>query len=154
MSGPRVTSGKGSEQSVGTPREFLDAVERRFGIITLDLAADETNRVCDQWISKETDSLSVPWTSSGLMWVNPPYGNIEPWVKKCAKSFGRVALLAPASVGTNWFAYYVNRLAYVLFLRPRITFVGHKDPYPRDLMLAVYGKEATGYECWNWKGTK
>lgn len=150
MSGPRVTSGKGSEQSVGTPRAFLDAVEKRFGIITLDLAADETNRVCDPWISKETNSLSVPWLSTGLMWLNPPYSKIEPWAKKCARRKGKIALLVPASVGTNWFAYYVDTRARVLFLRPRMTFVGHKDPYPRDLILAVYG-ETPGYECWNWK---
>lgn len=153
MSGPRVTSGKGSEQSVGTPREFLDAVERRFGIITLDLAADENNRVCDAWISKETDSLSVPWTSPGLLWVNPPYSKIEPWARKCAGAKCLVALLVPASVGTNWFSDYVYRHAYVLFLHPRVTFVGHKKPYPRDLMLAVYGY-SRGFECWNWKGTK
>ena len=150
--GARVSSGKDSEQSVGTPREFLDAVELRFGQIVVDLAADESNRVCDEWISEATNSLVSCWEGLGLRWLNPPYSKIAPWAKRCADhlALARIALLVPASVGTNWFADYVATKALVLFLRPRMTFVGHRDPYPKDMILAVYG-EPPGYETWNWK---
>lgn len=146
-----------SVQVVRTPREFLDAVEARFSPLTWDLAADEINHVTPGWHgsgAKWGDSLIAPWSEiSGLLWLNPPYGNIAPWADKCAlaASHGaRIAFLVPASVGSNWFAEHVDGKALVLFLRPRLTFVGHTQSYPKDLILALYG-EKPGYECWRWK---
>jgi len=43
MSGPRVSTGIDSKQDYGTPRDFLDAVEKRFGAIGMDLAAHAAN---------------------------------------------------------------------------------------------------------------
>jgi hypothetical protein len=44
MSGPRVSTGEDSKQDYGTPREFLDACEKRFGPIIFDLAAHRGNK--------------------------------------------------------------------------------------------------------------
>src|SRR5690606_17204709 len=76
-----------SAQDYATPRVFLDAVERRFGRIRWDLAAHELNAVCDLWIGEHQDSLTVPWAEQcrGLCWLNPPFGDIEPWAAKCAR---------------------------------------------------------------------
>lgn len=158
VGGPRVSSGKGSEQSVGTPREFLDAVERRFGTLEFDLAANADNSVCGPHFyglgSPATDALITWWGGKPLfMWCNPPFIHIEPWAAKCARDRhpeARIAFLIPASVGSNWFAEHVDGKALVLFLRPRLTFVGHSAPYPKDLILAMYG-EKPGYECWKWR---
>lgn len=43
MNGPRVSSGTDSVQDVGTPLEFIDAIERRFGRVRYDLAAHAGN---------------------------------------------------------------------------------------------------------------
>ena len=154
-----------SVQEVGTPREFLDAVEERFGRLRWDLAADETNHVTEGWSGPgstvQPDSLKGAWWAlpEGLLWLNPPYAKIGPWAEKCSRwrevdswnaTRQRIAFLVPASVGTNWFAAHVDRKALVLFLSPRLTFVGHTQSYPKDLMLAVYGARP-GYECWRWK---
>lgn len=161
---PKQKPGR-SVQEVGTPYEFLAAVQNRFGAIVWDLAADASNHVVDDWSGpgsvKQPDSLAGAWWAlpPGLLWLNPPYANIADWAAKCARARAeghgnskthRIALLVPASVGTNWFADHVAEKALVLFLRPRLTFVGHRDPYPKDLMLAVYG-ERPGYECWRWR---
>ena len=158
---PAQRPGK-SVQEVGTPRAFLDAVEARFGKLAWDLAADETNHVTPGWFGPgsayQEDSFAARWwTLAGLCWLNPPYGEIGKWAEKCAAESGegnsamaRIAFLVPASVGTNWFAAHVDRKALVLFLSPRLTFVGHTQSYPKDLMLAVYG-EKPGYECWRWR---
>jgi phage N-6-adenine-methyltransferase len=143
-----------SVQEVGTPREFLDAVERRFGSLDWDLAADGSNHVTPYWFGPgsryEQDSLTAHWAAGYFSWLNPPYGNIAPWARKCAFAGMRIAFLVPASVGSNWFAEHVDGKALVLFLRPRLTFVGHTQSYPKDLILAMYG-EKPGYECWRWK---
>lgn len=151
-----------STQEVGTPRVFLDAVQARFGRIVVDLAADASNHIGPHWCGPGgmfADALSLAcqwnWTAfEGLRWLNPPYSEIGKWADKCAEQSAigpcRIALLVPASVGTNWFAKYVDGKALVLFLRPRLTFVNHRDPYPKDLMLCLYG-ENPRYECWRWR---
>lgn len=111
MTMPRQKPGK-SRQVWSTPWPFLDAVERRFGPITFDLAADLTNcRVrsfdaakllgggqavlprafakCYYGPSSEfgVDALAQDWRQlSGNLWLNPEYADIGPWAKKCSES--------------------------------------------------------------------
>ncbi len=155
MSGARISGD--SVQEVGTPRAFLDAVERKFGRLVFDLAADASNHVCPQWFGPGselgTDAIVQPWPRDGLCWLNPPYDSIGKFVAKARTEslLGvRIAMLIPASVSTNWFAENVFGHARVLPLRPRLTFVGHKDPYPKDLMLCVFGPGAGGFQPWKW----
>ncbi len=149
-----------SEQTVCTPRDFLDAVENRFGRIQWDCAATRDNGVTHNMLSyfgpdhvnpDNRDGLTALWTSDCLHWCNPPFSKIGPWVEKAASSGANVLMLLPASVGSEWFAAHVHRKAYVLALSPRLTFNGHTDPYPKDLMLLVYGAGLYGFDCWRWK---
>lgn len=159
MTMPAQKRGK-SNQDVGTPREFLDAVERRFGPLAWDLAASEVNHVVEDWYGTGSpwcaDSLSpeCQWrTVGGLLWLNPPFANIDPWAWKCSIEtyYGaRPLLRAPASLGAKWYWRHVHGQALVLALQPRLTFVGSEDPYPKDLILAAFGEQA-GIEPWRWK---
>lgn len=149
---PRQKPGR-SEQVVGTPEEFIMAVEERFGHLSVDLAATAENAKAPFHIGPESDSLKQKWNLyDGNLWLNPPFGHIKPWVKKASKTIpsGRILVLVPASVGSNWFADHVWGRARVYFLRPRMMFVGHTAGYPKDLMLLVYGEEP-GVELWRWK---
>jgi hypothetical protein len=61
-------------------------------------------------------------------------------------------MLTPASIGTEWFRRHVLGRAFVLGLSPRLTFVGTTAPYPKDLMLTVWGGPyGPGFGCWNWR---
>lgn len=147
-----------SEQSVGTPRVFLDAVEARFGTINLDVAASPDNAVCSRYYALERgcDGLRDPWVGT-LNWCNPPFSQIAPWVAKARSEAGRSReslLLVPASVGANWWRDHVHHLADVYFLNGRLTFVGHQDPYPRDLALLRYGAVNTDYLVWDWRADR
>jgi len=158
---PKQKPGK-SEQVVGTPREFLDAVVRRFGPIGHDLAATRENSVIpsdgDDHFGPgsrlATDSLLADWTalSSDLLWLNPPFRKIGPWAKKCALHRDeKIALLVPLST-SSWAVNYVFPFARVLGLFPRLVFEGHETSYPKDAMLAIYGSGwAPGFEVWKWK---
>ena len=91
----------------------------------------------------------------GNAWLNPEYRHIAPWAKKCAKTrldrgAQKILLLVPASVGSNWFQRHCWEKSLVLLLNPRLTFVGHTHPYPKDLCLCVYGV-APGIDIWRWK---
>ena len=149
-----------SETVVGTPRVFLDAVERRWGPLTVDLAATAENAKAPHCITPEQDSLVQDWYRlQGNLWLNPPYDDIGPWAKKCVTELAmaplrgwRVLFLVPASIGSNWFAEHVYCHAAVHALKGRLTFNGHKDPYPKDLILAEYGSlDGKGFDVWDWR---
>ncbi len=143
-----------SEQSVGTPWEFIRAVEARFCKIGIDLAASFENRKAQVFIDEESDSLSVDWSAaSGDAWLNPPFRNIGPWAAKCASNRNPdhlIFMLTPASISSNWFRDHVHGHARVFALNPRMKFEGHKDVFPKDLILSVYGFDP-GFEVWRWK---
>jgi len=147
-----------SEQVVCTPPEFLDAVRDRLGIAQFDcdLAASDDNAVCPNYFVEEENALVQPWKEGeDWNWCNPPYENITPWVQKAwmeVPTGARTAMLVPASVGSNWWKNWVHEAAHVLLLNGRITFVGHKTCYPKDLALLLYCRSHIGgYEVWTWE---
>lgn len=142
-----------SETVVSTPSNFLSAVERRFGKIDVDLACTRANcKGTYGYVHGEQDSLACDWAAlDGLCWLNPPYSNIAPWAHKSAVSGARILFLVPASIGANWFWDSVYPYAHVLSVG-RMTFDGHADPYPKDLILACYGYGTTAkLERWDWR---
>ena len=161
-----------SEQTVATPFAFIDAVEKRFRRLTFDLAATIDNcrvRFPDVGRSMSRsyfgpaspvgeDSLAQLWARlRGNLFLNPPYGDIKTWARKChetPRAAGRrILFLVPASVGSNWWLDYVHDKALVLFTSPRVTFETHSAPYPKDLALVVFSaSDKPGYECWRWDG--
>lgn len=145
-----------SEQSVGTPRELLDAVERRWGRLQFDLAADANNAVAFNFFSKEDDALRQSWAGRGLCWLNPPFDDIPRFAARCkaeARRGARIIMLTPAAVSTNWYAAHVQGHALVYPIK-RCRFVGHDADFPKDLMLSLYGWGISGWgHFWNWKET-
>jgi hypothetical protein len=157
----RVSSGPASRQDYRTDAEFIRAVEARFRKIEVDLAAHAANAQCPIWygpggVWEDALRVDLDWPTDRMLWLNPPFVDIAPWAAKCAQTNyrltgrGAIAFLVPASVGSNWFARFVHGKALVLALNgPRLKF-GGKDPFPKDLMLAVYG-EPPGFDVWRWR---
>lgn len=142
------------------------AVTRKFGNPAWDLAATAKNTKAERYFTPEQDSLKQDWRlCTGVLWLNPPYGNIEPWARKCALelSFGHEKLLlVPASVGSNWFWKWVWPYAVVHSVG-RMAFDNcfNKDgdlvttPYPKDLILAHYNwQHNRRLTRWQWKEGK
>lgn len=167
MTMPKQKRGR-SKQTYATPWEFIRAVERRFGPIAFDLAAEASTAKAPAYWGPDngTDSLSMPWAErlpTGNLWLNPPFGDVAPWARKCAMEApnrrGLLLMLTPASIATDWFADYVFPHAFVLAIRPRIAFegtvpnpkTGKLDGFPKDLMLSVYGLGINGLGLWKWK---
>ncbi len=166
-----------TNQVVGTPREFIDAVETRFGKLYCDVCATPSNakapiffqdpkckeEVFDARVSNRVgfDGLSRPWEipSAGWWnWLNPPFNDIATWLIKVHKEQLPTLVLVPASVGSNWYAQHVQGKASVFFLSPRMTFEGSTDPYPKDLMLIAFDFTLLGAGLlntqpvqWRWK---
>jgi phage N-6-adenine-methyltransferase len=157
--GPSINKGK-SKQDVGTPWEFVRAVEAKWGPMVGDLACTTKNKKAPKgfFFDEGEDALAEDWAlrfPTGNLWLNPPFGDIGPWAERCAyhgsRRDGLIFLLTPASIGTDWFAEHVFGNALVLGVRPRLTFEGSVDPYPKDLCLSIFGRATGGFALWRWK---
>lgn len=148
---PKQNPGK-SEQDVKTPLDFLVYVRARLHApFIIDLAASKENTVVERFYSIEQDSLKQVWPTEGWCWLNPPYNNIRPWVEKASLGYSQVAMLVPASTGSNWWRDWVHNKCHVLLLNGRLTFEGHTSPYPKDLALLLYTPFIkSGYDVWDW----
>jgi phage N-6-adenine-methyltransferase len=153
--GPTINRGS-SRQDYETPDDFIQAVEARFGKLDFDLAASAENTKAPLFYTEEDNSLARRWDDlEGNLWLNPPFTDIGAWAGKCCMTKlspqTRILFLVPASVGSEWYRLYVHDRAYVLTLSPRLTFKGCKDPYPKDMLLAVFnGPKLSGFEPWRW----
>lgn len=155
-----------SKQDYGTPWEFIRAVEAKWGPIVHDLACTRENaKAPSGYYFPEDDALKHSWSKdfpTGNLWLNPPFANIDPWAERCAfegiRRDGLIFMLTPASIGTEWFRARAWGNARVLGVGPRLTFegtpinpkTGKPDPYPKDLMLSIFGKATAGFDLWRW----
>ena len=64
MSGPAIDRAN-SRQDWATPPEMIAACEKRFGAITLDLAAAAHNAKAAHFYDEAADSLSQSWHETG-----------------------------------------------------------------------------------------
>jgi phage N-6-adenine-methyltransferase len=134
---------------------FVRACEARFGSFDLDLAASTENAKAPYFYTREEDTFTKDWgLGDRTQFLNPEFADIEPYVAKlaaeCRHRRGLTLLLTPASIGCAWFSRHVLGKAVVLGLSPRLTFEGTTAPYPKDLMLSVYGFGLHGFDQWRW----
>lgn len=154
-----ISTGKDSKQDVGTPRDFLDAVEKRWGKISFDLAASADNAVVPNYFDKEADSLKQDWSQlNGLLWLNPEFIKIEPWVQKAAGTeFQDTFLcLAPGAFRTEWWRRWCKNQCHTILLEGYFYFVGHTLGFPKDLHLLEYPLKPDRplVESWDWHNDK
>ena len=83
-----------------TPKWLFDAMGLEFDI---DVAAPVQGIPwipAKRWFSQADDGLAQDW-GGALVWMNPPFSNAAPWVKKFIDN-GNGIVLVPAS-RTKWF---------------------------------------------------
>jgi len=93
------TAARGARDDVddrGTERAFIRDLEKRFRAFTLDVAAAQHNTKAPRFYTREDDGLSQSWNRpdpsndfwtryrehNEMVWCNPPYSDIRPWVEK------------------------------------------------------------------------
>jgi phage N-6-adenine-methyltransferase len=156
--GATLNRGK-SKQDYQTPAALIDAALDRLCLSTFtwDLAATADNKKAPFFYSEQDDSLAQDWDAcGGWLWCNPPYNDITPWVEKAAATTeSYIAMLLPASVGSNWWRDHVHHRAHVLLLNGRVPFMPDKPKwlYPKDCALLLYTPfiKYGSYEVWSWK---
>lgn len=128
-----------------TPPKLVTAMESEFGRFDLDPCCRPETAKAEKFYTQVDDGLSNPW--NGKIWLNPPYSNPAPWLKKAIQETesGRASIvvaLLPSCTDTNWFHAYVLGRSEVRYMRGRITFCDwNGKPSGRSRfasMLAIY----------------
>jgi transcriptional regulator with XRE-family HTH domain len=132
-----------------TPPEFLEAIMRSFGSISIDVAGDERSYVvADRVLTEREDGLATAW-SGRLAWCNPPYSSLSRWINRCADAWearevGSIVALFPARTETIAFRTRVLGMADVVLLPRRLRFHDENRvrlaPSPFALMLVCWGQ--------------
>jgi hypothetical protein len=150
-----------SKQDYATPAVFIERLLLYLGapFFQHDFAADAINSKGRTHYDALTDALKMTradWRAavgSEWGWLNPPFTNIGSWAERCMELMedgGSIALLVPASIGSNWFKEFVYGHASIVALNGRLSFDG-VGPYPKDCMLCCYGPKCERvFHVWSW----
>jgi phage N-6-adenine-methyltransferase len=115
-----------------TPAEYIEAARAVMGTIELDPATCELAQTvvqANEYLTKFEDGLAAQWLRERV-WLNPPYGETDPWIKKLlaefddGKSVKQAIVLVNNATETVWFQSLLNRFP-VCFLNRRIPFWRH-----------------------------
>ena len=152
-----------SKQDYRTPMEFVRLVESNFNLqFAVDAAASEENTKCHEFYDEEDNSLGIDWGVDfpflvghrHAVWLNPPFKRLDPWMAKCAEQAVngvKIVSLTLAGTSQGWYLNHVLGNAMVLQLRERMIFEGETQPYPKDLMVCLWGMGMVGQGWWSWK---
>lgn len=113
-----------------TPPSLFASLDAEF-CFQLDAAAAPHNALCRKFITAEQNTLETPWVDflnvPGYVWLNPPYSDITPFVKKAAaestNQIGTV-MLVPADTSVGWFKEAIQTASEVRFITAgRLAFI-------------------------------
>jgi hypothetical protein len=121
-----------------TPLDLISKV----GLFDYDPCGLQFHKTATKIISLPTDGLKENWT--GRVWLNPPYSNTKPFIKKLSEYRNGIALVLN-STDTVWFQEYGLKKADAMFLlkgRPKFTRMDFsKVSIMRGVVLFAYGLE-------------
>ncbi|EOG3639684.1 phage N-6-adenine-methyltransferase [Enterobacter hormaechei] len=113
-----------------TPPALFVSLDAEFHF-QLDAAAAPYNALCRKFITAEQNTLETPWADylnvPGYVWLNPPYSDIMPFVKKAAAESANqigTVMLVPADTSVGWFKEAIQTASEVrLITAGRLAFI-------------------------------
>lgn len=130
-------SSKSDEWS--TPQTLFDTLNEEFHF-TLDPCANAENAKCKMYYTISENGLEKTWAGH-CVFCNPPYSQIQKWVKKCAEEARKgatVVMLIPARTDTRWFHDYIYKKADIRFIKGRLRFSDSKNAAPFPSMIVIW----------------
>lgn len=131
-------NGQVENDNVATPKAVLDEIVRLFGTYF---------DPCPLNPQPTQDGLSISWAEHAqgrVVFVNPPYSNIAPWLAKGAEEWEQNGVqsvfLIPARVSSKYWADYVfSRATDVFFFQGNLIFEGFDKRAPFPSSMVYYG---------------
>lgn len=116
-----------------TPKWFVQRLAVQFcvgkhsagNVFDLDPCATKCTAKAERYYTIDDNGLSKKWR--GRVFVNPPFSNPAPWVRKAALQVEKgnadvVVMLLPCSMASNWFHEWVLPYAEVHYIKGRLAF--------------------------------
>ena len=133
-----------------TPPHIVDAIEETAGPIWLDPCHHPASPVrAKRAIQLPECGLKADWSTTGLVYVNPPFSDLSPWLFKANKEWAhgavRKMIFMLPSPRLDILAYCEGaaNVATSLFLKKRLTFgstdPAYKYPIPFSIALLFWG---------------
>jgi phage N-6-adenine-methyltransferase len=121
---PDAIATKDPDQKWATPRWFMEAA----GLSpVLDVCAEAWSSKAPRYYYERQDGLKQNWTEDaggGLVWCNPPWGDIEPWLAKGVEEHeASIMFLIPARLNNQYMAQYLPFADTIVIPTPRLAFV-------------------------------
>lgn len=160
---------KNSERE--TPSKLFNLLDNEFHF-TLDAAASKENTKCESYLSVGSNALSIPWITSGNIWLNPPYSRgilglfLEHAWTMAQELETNIVCLVPADPSTQWWKEHVldgylrmnDVHVEIRFLSPRVKFLYQGKPMKGGAMtpnaIVIYrGRKGSGGRVnryWSW----
>lgn len=139
-----------------TVGEVFDPLNAHYGF-TIDVAAAAHNTKCLRFYDKATNGLEQSWDGE-VVWCNPPYSNLWPWIDKAWRSDAVVVMLLPANrTEQKWWHELVEPFrdrglgltveflpGRIRFLKPGQTTIGADERPPFGCCLLVWQGHTPG----------
>ena len=133
----------------GTPIPFYNELNQEF-CFTLDPCCDVSNHKCEKYFTKIDNGLNKSWAGE-VVFCNPPYSELEKWMKKCsteARNGAFVVLLCPARTDTIAFHTWIYNPhtqqfrdgVTVRFIKGRLKFQYAENSAPFPSMVVIFQK--------------
>ena len=130
-----------SMDSWETPDYFFKLLDNQFNF-TLDPCATPGNTKCKKYFTKKQDGLKQDWQGEKVF-VNPPFSDIENWVKKCYEEGQKedtiVVMILPSRTDTKYWHNYIMKANEIWFCKGRVDFLknGKKPKNSATFPLAI-----------------
>jgi transcriptional regulator with XRE-family HTH domain len=127
-----------------TPPHIIAALVDAFGPIGLDPCGHaDAPLLAARKIMLPEDGLAADWSADGLLYINPPFSNLSPWLSKALDAFeaGSVTklifMLPTSRFDLRDFADRASNYATTLILKRRFTFVSPNPRYSHPVPFSI-----------------
>jgi phage N-6-adenine-methyltransferase len=145
----RQVTCQSGENERGTPvwfiRALMEAVGGKFDLDAATHPDTEPFPIAKKRLTKADNGLTTNWV--GDVWLNPPYDNLEDWLKKAANEaksdrVDRVISLVPANTSTQWFQRHATEADFLCCVEGRLNFLGDgtDNSAPFASLLLLFGE--------------
>ena len=123
-----------------TPEHIFNELNNEFSF-TLDAAASETNHKCSRYFTIKDNGLLQDWGGQNVF-LNPPYSEVEKWVKKAFEESRKentlIVMLIPSRTDTRYFHNYIYKRSEIRFIKGRLRFNESKNSAPFPSMVVIF----------------